>query len=474
MILTVEHIKAIRDQFQLLRTKEDLLALLNFIAYPQLYATGYVPDDIDFSKIELPDDATTAEKLGLVFNSSSKKRRKQITAKQLTYFSTSFSDAEKKRKRYYRFHILKKSGKKREIHAPVSKLKQIQSCIYHMLQSVYETQPQAYGFVAGKSIADNASLHTGKAFVLNVDLKDFFPSVHFRRVKAMLEKPPFYLSGEKEPLAYLISNLCTENGVLPQGAPTSPFFTNVICQRLDQKLERLAKKFQTTYSRYADDLTFSANAYVFSKRFMLELEQIVKGERFQINEEKTRVQGSAYRQEVTGLTVNEKVNVNKHYLRSYRTLLHLYKTKGPLVAYEYHYKRMPESVRVIKQQRTVTSATSHIQNVIWGKYLFLKMIKGDSVPMPPFTRNKYAKMVIEKSISLIKPEPENITGDDDTKTETKKYHQPVVQTILLEASVPNEPVEPNTKKETVVEQLLTAWEKEGLEKAIELLKTKTT
>lgn len=343
-----------------------------------------------------------------------------------------------------------------------------------MLQSVYETQPQAYGFVADKSITDNAALHTGKAFVLNVDLKDFFPSVHFRRIKVMLEKPPFNLSGDKEPLAFLIANLCTENGVLPQGAPTSPFFTNVICQRLDEKLEKLANKFQTTYSRYADDLTFSANAYIFSKRFMLELEQIVKGERFQINEEKTRIQGSAYRQEVTGLTVNEKVNVNKHYLRSYRTMLHLYKTKGPLVAYEYHYKRMPESVRVIKKERTVTSASSHIQNVIWGKYLFLKMVKGDSVPVPPFTRNKYVKMVIEESTSLIKPESENTTEDGKTPAEPKPYHQPVLQTVLLEASVPYEPIEINVQKETVVEQILNAWEKEGLEKAIELFKTKTT
>lgn len=471
MMLTVENIEVIRKAFVAMQTKDDLLQLLNYIAYPQLYQSGYFPDDIDLASIEVDTSAPLQLNIKSFLNNSAKKRKRHITAKQLNYFSTSFSDADKKRKRYHRFYILKKSGKKREINAPVAKLKQIQSCIHQMLQTVYETQSQAYGFVPGKSIADNAALHTGKAFVLNVDLKDFFPSVHFRRIKAMLEKAPFNLSEEKEPLAFLIANLCTENGVLPQGAPTSPFFTNVICQRLDQKLELLAKKFHAVYSRYADDLSFSADDYVFTKRFMVELDKIISSERFRINDEKTRVQGKAYRQEVTGLIVNQKVNVNKHYFRSYRTLLYLYKTKGPLVAYDYHYKRMPESVLVQKKSGRISNPVQHIQNVIWGKYLFLKMVKGDAVPEPPFTRNRYARINVLENISLLSPrtiKPEG-TDEQEEKTSTSK---PVTETVLIKASVDRTEATQNQQTAaTAVEQLLNMWDKEGLEKAIELLKT---
>ena len=118
--------------------------------------------------------------------------------------------------------------------------------------------------------------------------------------------------------------------VLPQGSPSSPILTNIVCQSLDRKLYRLAKEYKLHYSRYADDITFSGNCNVFQRNgeFLCKLRQIIEQQNFTINEKKTRLQKKSQRQEVTGLVVSERVNVPRQYVRSLDNLLYIWERYG--------------------------------------------------------------------------------------------------------------------------------------------------
>ena len=180
-----------------------------------------------------------------------------------------------------------------------------------------------------------------------MDIQDFFPSVSFFRVRAVLQIKPIEIN---KPLAHIIGNFCTLDGKLPQGAPTSPVITNIICQKLDRKLNSYCKKMGIEYTRYADDLTFSSDHDLFNEDFLNKIKEILLQEGFLVKDKKTRIRKPNMRQEVTGLVVNEKVNITRDYVRNLRAMIHNYK-KGI---------EMP----------------SNIKNVIAGKMLFLKMIRG--------------------------------------------------------------------------------------------------
>lgn len=296
--------------------------------------------------------------------------------------------------RYRTFQIKKKSGKMRTISAPVGGLKVFQKCLNFVFQTLYEANDNACGFVPGKSIADGAAKHVGKNYVLNIDLKDFFDSIEIHRVKAIFTLPPFNLLEDKDngkSLPYVLANLCCtpkevtrldENGneivctriVTPQGAPTSPILTNLICRQLDRRLGGLAKRFRISYSRYADDITFSSNkksVFQEGSEFWLELRRIVEvNQKFRINEEKTRVQSKYYRQEVTGLIVNEKVNVTKRYIKQLRMWLYLWEHYGYVKANECFQR----DYRIDKGS---AKRGKYMENVIEGKLNYLKMIAGE-------------------------------------------------------------------------------------------------
>ena len=212
-------------------------------------------------------------------------------------------------KRYKSFSIPKKSGGQRVISAPCRGLMSILTYLNVMFEAMYEPAPCVCGFAIGKSVVDNANNHVGKNYVFNLDMKDFFPSIQQARVWARLQAAPYNM---KKDVANIIAGLCcmkTSDGkfVLPQGAPTSPILTNMICERLDRRLTGLARRFGLSYSRYADDITFSSMHFVYSGDgdFMKELNRIVFEEHFSLNDKKTRLQKNNVRQEVTGITVNE-------------------------------------------------------------------------------------------------------------------------------------------------------------------------
>lgn len=452
--LTYELKQVIRAEFQQINTLDDFRQLLNRM--------------IDLNKEEMAErrkkrvvsqyPVTSEQTINLL--KKFKAHKENITAAEFAFFATSFKDDNKKRKRYTKFYIPKKSGGQREIKAPVEKLKRIQAALNLLLQTIYTTQEHAYGFVPGKSIKDNAAVHAGAAFVFNVDVKDFFPSIYFGKIKKILQLAPFNLTGDREKIAFTIANLCTEDGVLPQGAPTSPILTNIICHRLDSRLSNFAKRYNANYSRYADDISFSCSKFIFTKRFKARLTQILSDNKFTLNEEKTRMQGKAYRQEVTGLTVNEKVNVNRHYLRSYRTLVHLYKTKGAEAALEYHYKRMPEALRKLKQDKQPADINFHIRNVINGKYQFIKMIVGDEKLKAPFEKNLKPGIVLLGEATIKVPvaflETPMVMEDEPSLVTQKR---PIV-----------EHEKPTAIMESIAGKVLSKWEEESFEAAMEIFK----
>lgn len=163
-----------------------------------------------------------------------------------------------------------------------------------------------------------------------------------------------------------------KRNVLPQGAPTSPVITNVVCQRLDFLLAGVAKRFGLKYSRYADDITFSSMHNVFQNNsdFISELHRIIKEQGFYINEKKTRLQKEGFRKEVTGLLVHEKVNVQKRYIKQLRMWLYYWERYGYVRASEFFKKQYFADKGHIKK------GIPDMANVISGKLEYLKMVLG--------------------------------------------------------------------------------------------------
>lgn len=238
---------------------------------------------------------------------------------------------------YYSFEIPKKNGGVRTIDAPHDDLKQIQIKIKNMLwkhqKNIWEKYNQnkipniSHGFETDKTFITNAIIHKNKRFVLNIDLLDFFHSFHFGRVKGFFEKNKYFKVSSE--IAITIARLACYKQRLPQGSPCSPIITNLICNILDIRLLKLAKKYKLDYTRYADDLTFSTNNKIFPKhydKFLFEITSIIEKAGFKINDKKTRLLYKDSRQEVTGLVVNKKLNVSKNYYKTTRAMANaLYK-----------------------------------------------------------------------------------------------------------------------------------------------------
>lgn len=140
-------------------------------------------------------------------------------------------------KRYATFEIKKKSGTPRVINAPTRNIKILQQKLNQILQSVYRPKYCVHGFVPGRSVRTNAERHVGRRYVFNIDLKDFFPSINFGRVRGMFMGKPY---GLPENVSTVLAHLCCHDGRIPQGAPTSPTVSNMLCAQMDSQLQRLA------------------------------------------------------------------------------------------------------------------------------------------------------------------------------------------------------------------------------------------
>lgn len=381
--LTEEQTKVIKDRTALLQSKSDFVALLNDVAV-MVYGDG---------------------------------GNKAFDLKYLTYYANPKISS----KRYATFEIKKKSGKTRVIHSPSSGLKSILKCFSYVLESVYEPHPAAMGFVPGKSVVDNARKHLHIQHVYNIDLQDFFYTFDRNRVKMVLWRNLFKMEKDKEDLAFFLAALCTHpieiNGeaktVLPQGSPVSPILTNMICISLDRRLQGLAKRYRIRYSRYADDITFSSNRNVFVEtEFQQELHRIIEeDQKLKINPDKTRLQKRGYRQEVTGVIVNDKLNVHRKYVKQVRMWIY-YMEKYGLEKAEQLFR-----ADYIRDKGHVKNLSNPMFSVLMGKLQYLKMVKG---------------------------------GNDNTYLALKERFDKVTGT------------------ENEIDAILTIWEIEGIEKAMDI------
>ena len=254
-----------------------------------------------------------------------------IELKKLTWWVWALDE----QKRYRSFEIAKRNGGTRTIAAPIRPIKDIQRRLAEHLTQWYSPPTHAHGYVSGRDPSSNAGPHRRQEWVLRVDLSDFFPSIHFGRVRGLFMAPPLSFGPDA---ATLLAQICCHDHKLPQGAPTSPVISNMICRGLDRELAKIASRERCFFTRYADDLTFStdrtrfpsslaylegATAYVGSS-----LERLITDAGFSINADKTRLARRSQRQRVTGLVVNRQLNIPRTYVRELRTILYVWERYG--------------------------------------------------------------------------------------------------------------------------------------------------
>ncbi|MDR3607564.1 MAG: reverse transcriptase domain-containing protein, partial [Oligoflexia bacterium] len=211
------------------------------------------------------------------------------------------------------------------------------------------------------------------------DLEDFFPSINFGRVYGMFKAVPYSLKSE---VATVFAQIACYKNALPQGAPTSPTISNMICSKLDGEMQRFAKQHRCTYTRYADDITFSTNINPFplsvaeltagKVSLSTGLAEIITRNGFKVNEKKSRLQPFAFRQEVTGLVVNQFVNVKRNYIRNIRSALYKWEKLGiDKVSDEYFARYCPDHKR---------ASTKDFKKVIRGKLEHIRMVRDNEIP----------------------------------------------------------------------------------------------
>jgi RNA-directed DNA polymerase len=228
---------------------------------------------------------------------------------------------------YVEFEIPKRTGGMRKISAPRVRLKGVQRAILQKILAKFHAHPAAHGFIEDRSTVSNATPHVGAAVLVRVDIENFFPTVHYRRVLG------FFLRHYDEQVATALAGLTTHRaklpdgtvawpGALPQGAPTSPALANLVCRRLDARLDALAKKTGATYTRYADDLTFSfGEPPARLGRFLWWVNAILQQEGFAENVKKRRIMRKGGRLRVTGLVVDQKPAIPREERRRFKAIL---------------------------------------------------------------------------------------------------------------------------------------------------------
>jgi RNA-directed DNA polymerase len=311
--------------------------------------------------------------------------------------------------KYREFSLKKKNGSERSIAVPARRLMHVQKRLAALMQAVAKTKPSAHGFVKKKSIVTNAQQHVDrdKTYLFNIDLKDFFPSISFFRVRGVFMAPPFSFTHS---VATVLAHLCCWKGVLPQGAPTSPILSNLVCRGLDGDLQKLAHECRATYTRYADDISFSFTAK--SMRHLPErivkigegsyavgesLKEIIDAHSFSIHPDKVRLHSKHGRMEVTGITVNEFPNVRREFVHQIRGMLHAWDKYGLKAADDEF-----QNNKVYRRQWR-SGKRPRFDRVLWGKMHYLKMVKGISDPVYVRLARRHNSLVARDAATAAQP-----------------------------------------------------------------------
>ena len=302
---------------------------------------------------------------------------------------------------YTSFTIPKKNGEERQIDCPNGELREIQKRLeIQLLEYCNEKAKQkdlnqkiSHAFIKKKSIVTNAAVHRNKRYILNVDLKDFFHNIHFGRVMGYFQKnQDFEMNYE---VAVTIAQIVCYRGCLPQGAPTSPLISNLIGNIVDISVIQLAKKYRLSYTRYADDMTFSTNDKHFLEKkeeFICELREKIEKNGFKLNESKTRLTYKDSRQEVTGIVVNKIINTKREFIKNTRAMANkLYYTgKFKINGEEGTINQLDGRFAFINQQDKYNNTTHKVKKSIvdfnsrereYQKFLFYRYFVNRNKPL---------------------------------------------------------------------------------------------
>ena len=225
-------------------------------------------------------------------------------------------------KHYHNVFIPKSDGTKRKLSVPDLILKNVQRSIADNILAYYPISKYATAYKAGSSVQKNARPHVNKEKILKLDIEGFFDNIIYSRVKDIV----FYKEKFSEPIRILLTMLCYYRESLPQGAPTSPAITNIIMYDFDEKIGAYCNEKCVSYTRYCDDMTFSGD---FDEKEIIALvkEELQRLGLF-LKNRKTAVIKSTKRQTVTGIVVNEKINLTKEYKKKIRQEMHFIEKFG--------------------------------------------------------------------------------------------------------------------------------------------------
>ena len=311
--------------------------------------------------------------------------------------------------KYRAFMVRKRAGGERQIDAPHPLILKLQRKLLALLQEIYDPPPSVFGHVKDRSIVGNASIHVGRRYVANVDIADFYHSIHFKRIVGMLTSSRY---GVERSVAMAIAQLCCHNGRLPVGAATSGIISNIVCGPLDSKLLRLAKRNGLRYSRYVDDITLSATnpesirsatGVEMFGRFIVRdpstlsdtFIELFASEGFQLNSKKMWFTSRQARQQVTSLVTNRKLNVTSEYVRDLRGAIHAIERFGVPAAqnmYELKYKKSAGTStlvdRVTGQLSFFGFVTGYGERYTRLATRFLSLNTGHKLPTPLVDRER--------------------------------------------------------------------------------------
>lgn len=214
-------------------------------------------------------------------------------------------------KHYHTFKIKKRKGGHREINEPSKILKSIQKNILHNILEKMPVSHYAKAYTPGLSLVDNASVHTNKKIVLKLDIENYFNNITFVKIYNILSS----LNLPKSTI-YLLSTLCTYEDILPQGAPTSSYLSNLVMYETDEVIGNYCKENNISYTRYSDDMTFSGDFDV--NKLIVFVNNEIHKINLKLNKAKTRVISKNKCQKITGIVVNEKVQVSSSYRKKIR------------------------------------------------------------------------------------------------------------------------------------------------------------
>ncbi|WP_282344335.1 retron Ec67 family RNA-directed DNA polymerase/endonuclease [Pseudomonas sp. PS02288] len=342
----------------------------------------------------------------------------------------------KKPNLYTTFTIPKSSGAPRTILAPCDELKALQKKLSELLQDCLENMNQdlqissslSHGFIRKHSIMTNADIHRKKRSVFNIDIQDFFGSIHLGRVRG------FFISNNNfklEPkVATVIAQIACHKNSLPQGSPCSPVISNLIGHLIDIRLVSLAKKSGCHYSRYADDITFSTNKTTFPSTIAVQdskteewmpstqLEKAINKCGFSLNAAKTRMTYRKSQQTVTGLVVNQKVHTSADYRKLARAMAHKLFHDGEF--------NIPDKASVAEKQKPPKMTVGSL-NQLEGIFSYIYMVDR-------FNRDKLIKN------NGIRAEDQKLTAIEKTHRDFlffKFFYSTSLPTIICEGKTDN-------------------------------------